>query len=98
MALRRREQAVLYQRWLLRQEAIRARDKKVRRFLFGLGAVVGLGLLTACTVGGWLVYHTLTHISTNPAGWLVGVALAVIAVSGVLLGGHRCITTIQHWH
>jgi hypothetical protein len=41
------------------------------------------------------------------AGWLlwVGIGLGVLAVpalalilAGLAVGGHRCITVVQHWH
>lgn len=98
LAARRREQQALYARWAARQQAIQERDRKVRRFWVGLGAVVGLGLLLACAVGGWLAYHALTHTVTSVAGWAVAAVLGLLVVGGAVAGGHRCITTVQHWH
>jgi hypothetical protein len=43
---------------------------------------------------GWLIYHwaTLTGLG------LLVVPLVALVVLGVVAGGHRCVTVIQHWH
>ena len=94
LAAKQRQQQVAYTRWKARQEAIAERDRKVRRFWLGFGAVIALALLTGFAVIGWLVWQVLAAVSL---GVLAVPALIVfVAVLGV--GGHRCITVVQHWH
>ncbi len=94
LAARQREQRLLYARWEARQAAIAERDRKVRRFWLGFGAVVGTAVLAGLAVAGWLVYHAITTAGIG----LLAVPLIVLAAAGVAVGGHRCITTVQHWH
>jgi hypothetical protein len=94
LAARQREYRLAYERWAVRQAEIAAHDRKVRRFWLGFGAVVGNGLLAVLGLLGWLVYHAIT---TASAGLLVA-PLVVIAAVGLVVGGRRCVTTIQHWH
>jgi hypothetical protein len=94
LAARRAEQAALYARWRARQAAIAEHDRKVRRFLLGFGAAIGTGVLAGIAVAGWLAYHA---IATAGAG-LLAVPLVVLAALGLAVGGHRCITIVQHWH
>jgi hypothetical protein len=96
LAARRREQQALYARWVARQQAIAERDRKVRRFMLGFGAVVGAGVLAGLAFAGWVVYHALTHVGSS--AWLALGVLAVIAGPIALVGGHRCITVVKHWH
>jgi hypothetical protein len=96
LAARRADQRALYARWAARQQALAERDRKARRFMLGFGAVVGTGVLTGVGIAGWAIYHALTHVS--PAAWLALAALAVIAGPIALIGGHRCITVVKHWH
>lgn len=91
---RRAEQHALYLRWLARQAAIAERDRKVRRFWLGFGAVIGLVVLAVLAVLGWLAYTALTASLLGPAAILLG----LLALAGLAYGGHRCITVIQHWH
>jgi hypothetical protein len=96
---RRRAYAVAVREWQARQDAIHERDRKVRQFLFGLGAAVGLTFVTAIAVGGWIVYQAATHAGTwlaaNAALIVVG---AIIGLPLLVVGGHRCITTVIHRH
>jgi hypothetical protein len=79
------------ERWKQRREAIAARDRKIRRFWLGFGATVGLTVLALLGLVGWWVWAVLgLGVLAIPA--LLGVA-ALLAV-----GGHRCITVVQHWH
>ena len=97
VAARRREQAEMYARWRIRQEAIAEHDRKVRRFLLGFGAVVGAGLLAGLGVAGWIVWHALA--GAGPTLWLAALGVAaVLGVPALVVGGHRCITVVQHWH
>ena len=94
LAARRRQQQALYLRWKARQEAIAARDREVRRFWLGFGAVLALGLLAGLAVLGWLVWQALAAVSLGVLA--VPALIVLVAVLGV--GGHRCITVVQHWH
>jgi hypothetical protein len=94
LAARRQREAEQYDRWRVRQEEIAERDRKVRRFLLGVGLAVGTGLLAAVGVAGWIVWHALT---TSGVG-LLAVPLVLLVGAGLVVGGHRCITVVQHWH
>lgn len=93
LAAHRRQDQILHARWVQRQAAIAAHDRKVRGFWTGLGTVVGLALIAGCALGGWL-------ISTRvDAGTVLAVlALAAVTVPAAVIGGHRCITTVTHRH
>jgi hypothetical protein len=81
----------LYLRWKTRQAEIKERDKKSRRFWTGFGALVGLVFLAGLFVGGWLLWTVM--------GLGVLAAPVVLAIAGGLaVGGHRCITVVQHMH
>jgi hypothetical protein len=94
LAARQRQQQAMYLRWKARQDAIAVRDRKVRRFWLGFGAVIALGLLAGLAVLGWLIWQALTAISLGVLA--VPAVLLLAAVLGV--GGHRCITTVTHMH
>ena len=94
LAARRRREAEQYDRWRLRQMEIAERDRKVRRFLLGAGLAVGTGLLAGIGVTGWIVWHALTTAGVG----LLAVPLVLLIGAGLVVGGHRCITVVQHWH
>jgi hypothetical protein len=94
LAERRREYRVAYAAWAVRQAALAEHDRKVRRFLLGFGAAFGAGLITALAVFGWLAYHAMAATGLG----LLAVPVLILAVTGVAVGGHRCITIVQHWH
>jgi hypothetical protein len=81
----------MYLRWKARQEAIAERDRKARRFWLGFGSTLGLAVLALIGWAGWLLW-----ISLGLGAFAVPV-LAVI-VTAVAVGGHRCVTLVQHWH
>lgn len=94
LAVQQREQyrqQVAYLRWKARQEATAARDRKVRRFWLGFGAVIGLAVLTALVLAGWLLW---TGIGLG----ILAIPAMVLIVTVLAVGGHRCITVVQHWH
>jgi fatty acid desaturase len=91
LAARQRQQQALYATWKARQEQIAVRDREVRRFWLGFGAVIGLAVLAGLVFTGWLLW---TGIGL---GVLAIPALALI-VTALAIGGHRCITVVQHWH
>jgi F0F1-type ATP synthase assembly protein I len=94
LAARHAAQRAEYTAWRQRQDELAERDRKVRRFLLGLGLSIGTGLLTGVGVAGWLVWHALT---TAGAG-LIAVPLILLGAAALAVGGHRCVTIVQHWH
>jgi hypothetical protein len=90
IAARQRDYRVQYAKWALRQEALAERDRKVRRFWLGFGAVTGVAVL-AVLVG-------LVCLIASIGLGLLAVPLLFAAVAGVVVGGNRCITIVQHWH
>ena len=82
-------------RWdAARQEAIAERDRKARRFWLGFGAVAALGVLAGLAVVAWLVWQALAALSLGVLA--TPVVILLVAVVGV--GGHKCVTVVQHWH
>jgi Flp pilus assembly protein TadB len=88
---KQREDARLVARWQQRRDTQRQRDRQLRRFWLGFGAVIALVFVILLAVVGWWI-------------WTV-VGLGVLAVPVVLFlggvaaaGGHRCITIVQHMH
>ena len=82
------------QRWKARREAIAARDRKVRRFWLGFGAVIALAVLAGLAVLGWLIWQALAAISLS----VLAVPVVLLLAAAIGVGGHRCITIVQHWH
>jgi Flp pilus assembly protein TadB len=91
LAARQREDARLYARWTERRQVQRQRDRKVRRFWLGFGVSIGLAVLLALLILGWLVWTVLGL-------GVLAVPLVIAGVAGLAVGGHRCITIVQHWH
>lgn len=91
LAARRDAQHRQYLTWKLRQEAIAERDRKVRRFWLGFGAVIGLAVLTTLIVAGWFAW-TVAGLG------VLAVPVLVAGMAALAVGGHRCITVVQHWH
>jgi hypothetical protein len=83
-----------YLLWKAEQEATAARDRQLRRFWLGFGAVFALGLLAGLAVAGWFIWHALAALSIGALA--IPVVLALAALIGV--GGQKCITVVQHWH
>jgi hypothetical protein len=81
----------LYLRWKARQEEIKEHDKKFRRFFLGFGAVAGLALAVGVFVGGWLLW---TAVGLGA----LAVPVVLLIAGGLAVGGHRCITIVQHMH
>jgi hypothetical protein len=98
LASRRREEQVLYARWLARRAVQAERDRRVRRFWLGFGAVVAVAVLAALALLGWLAYQAISGVMAGAGLGLLGVLAVVLLVALVGVGGHRCVTTIQHWH
>jgi hypothetical protein len=91
LAARQRRNQALYAQWKARQEAIAERDRKVRRFWLGFGAVIGLAALAGLLLAGWLLW---TGIGLG----VLAIPAMVLIVAALAVGGHRCITVVQHWH
>ena len=91
LAARQRRQQALYATWKARQEQIAERDRKVRRFWLGFGAVLGLAVLVGLVLAGWLLW---TAVGLG----VLAVPAMVLIVTAVAVGGHRCVTVVQHWH
>ncbi|MEV4534671.1 hypothetical protein AB0J82_12660 [Asanoa sp. NPDC049518] len=95
---RRRRDDVLYARWVQRQAVIAERDRRTRRALLwafaGIGTTVIAVIVTAC----WLTYRAITTAATFDGSWLLGIALGAVVLSGIVAGGHKCITVIEHRH
>src|SRR5688572_584927 len=85
------EKKVLHARWKARQAAIRERDAKVRRFWLGFGAVFALLILAGLVVLGWLLW-------TSVGLGVLAVPVVIVLSIATAVGGHRCITVVQHWH
>ena len=81
----------LYLRWKARQADIAARDRKVRGVFQGLGAFIGLVVLALAATAGWLLW-TFVGLGILAVPVLLGITAALA------VGGHRCITIVQHWH
>ena len=82
------------ERFRQRRAAIAARDRKVRRFWLGFGAVIALALLAGLAVLGWLIWQALAAISLS----VLAVPVVLLLAAAIGVGGHRCITVVQHWH
>ena len=94
LAAQQHQRQVAYLRWKARQEAIAARDRQVRRFWLGFGAVLALALLAGLAIVAWLIWQALAAVSLGVLA--VPVVILLVVVLGV--GGHRCVTVVQHWH
>ncbi|GAA1857189.1 hypothetical protein [Asanoa iriomotensis] len=91
---RRKRDQIVYVRWLERRAVIAERDRKVRRFWLGLGIVFGLGALAV--IGGlvWFLFNATAALGLG----LLGIPLAILALGGLAVGGHKCVTIVQHMH
>jgi hypothetical protein len=94
LAARQEAQRRQYLLWKVRQEAIAERDRKVRRFWLGFGAVIALAVLAGVAVLGWLLWQFLTALSLG----VLAAPLALVLLAALAVGGHRCVTVVQHWH
>jgi hypothetical protein len=81
----------LYLRWKIRQAEIKEQDRKFRRFWTGFGALVGVVFLAAVLVSGWLLWTVLGLGA-------LAVPVVLLLVGSLAVGGHRCITIVQHMH
>ena len=91
LAARQRRDVAAYARWKSRQAAIAERDRRVRRFWLGFGASTGLVLLLVLAVAGWFVWSVVGL-------GVLAVPVLIAGTAALAVGGHRCITIVQHWH
>jgi fatty acid desaturase len=91
LAARDRQQHAMYLRWKARQEEVAVRDRKVRRFWLGFGAIVALVVLGALVFAGWLIW-------TAMGLGVLAVPVLIALTTALVVGGHRCVTVVQHWH
>jgi hypothetical protein len=93
-AAKQRQDAILYAQWRQRRRVQRERDRKLRRFWLGFGLVIGLAVLAGLVLVTWLIWQALAAVSLGVLA--VPVVILFVALLGV--GGHRCVTVVQHWH
>ena len=91
VAAYREQQRRLVARARRRHAAIAARDRKVRRFWIGFGAVFALAVLVTVVVAGWLIWSVMGL-------GVLAIPVLIVGVTGLAVGGHRCITIVQHSH
>ena len=84
----------LYLRWKARQAEIKERDTKLRRFWLSFGAVIAVAFLAVVGGVGWLIWTYLAAIDLG----VFAIPAVLLLASGLLFGGHRCVTIVQHWH
>jgi hypothetical protein len=94
LAARRAQDRILYARWLVRQARIAEHDRKVRRLMLRIGLGVAVVLVGGVGVLVWLIWQAI--VSAGAA--LLLVPLALLALAGLVFGGHRCITIVEHRH
>ena len=95
MVRQQQRNSELYLRWKTRQAEIKERDKKFRRFWVGFGAVVGLVSLVVAFVGGYLIWDYLAGLGFTA---IVIIPVILLITGSLAVGGHRCITIVQHMH
>ncbi|HLL66821.1 MAG TPA: hypothetical protein VK453_13945 [Micromonosporaceae bacterium] len=98
LAAQRHERELAYARWATRQAAIAERDRRTRRIMLRVLAVVALVVLAACSGLGWMAYRVITAATLSGAAMVGGVIVAALLVAGLVVGGQRCITVVEHRH
>jgi fatty acid desaturase len=93
-AAKQRRDQQLHARWKHRQAAIAERDRKARRFWLGFGAIIGLAGLVGLALVGWFIWQALAAVSLG----VLAVPALIVLVLLLGIGGHRCVTVVQHWH
>lgn len=98
LAAQRHERELAYARWAARQTVMVERDRRTRRLMLRVVGAVALVLLAGCSVLGWMAYRAITTAITGDAAMVGGVIVGVLVVAGLVVGGHRCITIVEHRH
>jgi hypothetical protein len=91
---KRAEDRRLYARWVQRRAELAERDRKVRRFLLSVGLLAGLAGLAVVAGAVWFVAQAVVSLGVG----LLAIPVALLALAGLAVGGHRCVTVVQHWH
>jgi len=94
LVARRKRDQVLYARWLERRAELADRDRKVRRFWLGFGVTAGVGLLAGLGYAVWAVVHAAASLGVG----LLVIPAVLLLLGGLAVGGHKCVTIVQHWH
>lgn len=89
---------VLYARWLARQAQIAEQDRKMRRSMAIFAAILGTVLLAIAGLFAWLCSQAIASVSNLDADLLLGGLFVLLVLAGLIVGGHRCVTVIKHWH
>ena len=92
LAARRAQDRILYARWLARQAALAEHDRKVRKLLLRIAAAAAVMLVGGVGLLIWLIWQALLNVA------LMLVPLLILGAAGLLIGGHRCITIVEHRH
>ncbi|GAA1028529.1 hypothetical protein GCM10009557_13880 [Virgisporangium ochraceum] len=90
----REERVLRYMQWRTRQLAIQEQDRRTRRTLIRIGAVVLAVVLLAAFYGCWLVYQLVTGLPVGD----IGVGLLVLLFLLGVGGSCGCVTIVQHFH
>jgi hypothetical protein len=88
---RRLQQRLQFEIWQQRQARIAASDRQIRRFMFGFGAILGLAFLALVVFVGWWLW---TAVGLG----MLAIPVLLFGATVTAVGGHRCITIVQHWH
>jgi Flp pilus assembly protein TadB len=91
MQTRRAQQRAMYRMWQERQARIAEHDRKVRRFWLGFGAVFAFAFLLLVVVTAWWLW---TAVGLG----MFAIPLLFLGATVTAVGGHRCVTIVQHWH
>jgi hypothetical protein len=99
LAARRRRDAQLYARWAARQAAIAEQDRRNRRSLLAALGVFALAVVAGLALTAWFAYRIVTAAADHvDSSWLGLAALGLLVLAGLAVGGHRCITIVEHRH
>ncbi|SDT38062.1 hypothetical protein [Actinoplanes derwentensis] len=88
---RRAQQAAMYQIWKERKDRIDEQDRKARRFWSSFGAVIGFAFLGLVGLVGWWLW-TVVGLG------ILALPVLLAGATATAVGGHRCITIVQHMH
>ncbi|MFC0527238.1 hypothetical protein [Phytohabitans kaempferiae] len=91
LAIKRQRDRVLYARWVARQAQIAERDRKVRRFWLGFGIVAGLTVVA-------VIAGAVVAVASLGLGLILAIPAVLLLLGGLAVGGHKCVTVVQHWH
>jgi hypothetical protein len=97
VAAQRHERELAYGRWAARQAVIVERDRRTRRLMLRIVGVAALVLIAGCSALGWMAYRAVTTAITGDPAMVGGVIVGVL-LAGLVVGGRRCITIVEHRH